>query len=281
MFLLQYTRTHTHIYIYIYAHTHARARSPTTDAPPFSQAATKSDNFVPLIADGRLITKPFPVRFSSTGLTFGDGSSTELDAVIVCTGYRPVFPYVRFLTASEAHPGRFYRNVIHPDYPTLAFVGFARPAIGAIPPTAEMQARWIASVTCGRCVLPSAAEMRRRASKASEEKKRDFPAVAHPTVLVHWIPYMDEFAADVGCRPQPWRLLTQPRLLWKLVTGPFVGLHYRLHGSSTHPDAAKLLMHLPRGHDLDELILLTVLNFYSAAFSLLGSSRMRSSSTFV
>ncbi|KAE8395867.1 FAD/NAD(P)-binding domain-containing protein [Aspergillus alliaceus] len=69
------------------------------------------------------------------------------DIVIYCTGYQPEFP---FLTNHDN--GRPYssagdadvRNTWARDDPTVGFIGFLRPSLGAIPPLAEMQAQlWV------------------------------------------------------------------------------------------------------------------------------------------
>ena len=148
-------------------------------------------------------------------MTFEDGSREDVDCVVLCTGYRPHFPFLPFLPHdARNHPGCFYRRVFHPAYPTLAFVGFARPAIGAIPPTAELQARWAAAIAAGQCSLPPYEEMIASADRDAEENAREFPCAPQPTVIVHWIPYMDAMAADLGCRPSPWTLLLSPSLFW-------------------------------------------------------------------
>ena len=58
--------------------------------------------------------------------------------------------------------------------------------------------------------------MRADIAAALQVQQTEFPTARQPTVLVHWIPYMDMLAEDVGCRPSPLRLLFSPRLLWKV-----------------------------------------------------------------
>ena len=55
---------------------------------------------------------------------------------------------------------RLFKNCIHPYMNgRLCWVGFARPALGAVPPLAEMQARLVAMVASGEHTLPSAEEL--------------------------------------------------------------------------------------------------------------------------
>merc|ERR1712113_939847 len=55
-----------------------------------------------------------------------------------------------------------FKNVFHPKLgKSLAFIGFARPQLGAMPPIAELQARWFSAVLDEKVELPSKDEMRR------------------------------------------------------------------------------------------------------------------------
>jgi dimethylaniline monooxygenase (N-oxide forming) len=74
--------------------------------------------------------------------------------VVLCTGFRTHLP---FYTANPKLDGRdLYKNVFLPGESALAFIGFARPNVGALPPVAELQARWFAGVVAGKLHLPNA-----------------------------------------------------------------------------------------------------------------------------
>ena len=71
------------------------------------------------------------------------------DMVVFCTGYRQEFP---FLTKQNSSGGKSYalaneadvRGIWHHDDPSVGYIGFLRPNLGAIPPLAEMQAQlWV------------------------------------------------------------------------------------------------------------------------------------------
>jgi dimethylaniline monooxygenase (N-oxide forming) len=67
------------------------------------------------------------------------------DIAVLCTGYKQEFPFLgpEYPTAFEAN----VRNIWHRDDPTVGFIGFIRPALGAIPPLSEMQAQlWVLSL---------------------------------------------------------------------------------------------------------------------------------------
>ncbi|KAK2667034.1 Flavin monooxygenase FMO [Fusarium oxysporum f. sp. vasinfectum] len=80
------------------------------------------------------------------------GETIKPDIVILSTGYKQDFP---FLESSRTKPTRAYgtanqaniRGIWRHDEPTVGFIGFVRPSLGAIPPLAEMQAQlWILNI---------------------------------------------------------------------------------------------------------------------------------------
>lgn len=70
--------------------------------------------------------------------------SVDADVVVLATGYRQLFP---FLDSLDCDPDRdsplpSKHFIVNPEEPQLAYIGFVRPNVGAIPPIAEMQAMW-------------------------------------------------------------------------------------------------------------------------------------------
>merc|ERR1711874_130699 len=104
--------------------------------------------------DGSLQLRPGIVGFGGGhDVVFSDGSKTQADVVVCCTGYSPAVPFLRdkALTLGEGGAidpaGQLYKRVFAPRCgASLAFIGFARPQIGAMPPIAELQGRWFAAV---------------------------------------------------------------------------------------------------------------------------------------
>lgn len=125
---------------------------------------------------GRVIdVAPLPESFDENGvIRFQNNGRPEYqtmkdqkikpDIVVLCTGYKQEFP---FLTAAqppataerkEDNPthARPYpssassanvRQIWSPSDPTVSFIGFVRPSLGAIPPLSEMQAQlWILQI---------------------------------------------------------------------------------------------------------------------------------------
>lgn len=124
----------------------------------------------PVDTHGRQIDlAPWPERIDEDGIVhFRDNKRPEYermkdakikpDIVVFCTGYRQVFPFLDnagnktarpYLTAAEAN----VRDIWHRDDPTVAFMGFIRPSLGAIPPLSEMQAQlWVLKLVAPSCI---------------------------------------------------------------------------------------------------------------------------------
>ncbi|KAH7037876.1 dimethylaniline monooxygenase [Microdochium trichocladiopsis] len=73
------------------------------------------------------------------------------DCVVLCTGYKQTFSLLHpsYPTASSAT----VRNIINPSHPDIAFIGFVRPGVGAIPPIAEQQSLWYTALITNRMPL--------------------------------------------------------------------------------------------------------------------------------
>lgn len=75
------------------------------------------------------------------------------NCVVYCTGYKQSFPFLdpSYPTASDAT----IRNIISPKEPSVSFIGFVRPGVGAIPPIAEQQAMWWTALITGQMSMPT------------------------------------------------------------------------------------------------------------------------------
>lgn len=78
----------------------------------------------------------------------------KADVVVLATGYKQKFPFL-FEDRSEDDPLPSEHFIINPNEPNLAYIGFIRPNVGAIPPMAEMQAMWWCERLEGRLVARS------------------------------------------------------------------------------------------------------------------------------
>jgi dimethylaniline monooxygenase (N-oxide forming) len=168
---------------------------------------------------------------------FDNGTQVEIDTVVLCTGFRTYLP---FYAANPKLDGRnLYKNVFLPGESSLAFIGFSRPNVGALPPVAELQARWFAGVTAGKLHLPDADSMRAMIQADAAHYNRTRANYAERlNSLVDYHVYTNQLASLIGCQPQLWRLLTRPKLLYLCLFGPYASYQYRLHGYGAKFDKA-------------------------------------------
>ena len=132
---------------------------------------------------------------------FEGGSREAFDCVIFTNGYQPDFPFIESPKGAERrHPGTLYLNMFNPELgDKLAFCGFARPAIGSIPPTAETSGQvFFAALLPVKEFLPDKVQMLRHMKNDAGTKRKHFPALSQPNVVISWIPYMDELADLIG-----------------------------------------------------------------------------------
>ena len=98
---------------------------------------------------------------------------TLLQAFLVCSGVVTASVRFSFFFGPLAHPPR-----------SLAFMGFARPAFGSIPPCSEMQSRLHAMVVGGAKKLPKEDALRCLAKK--DQVKQATRARARPVAHRRW-----------------------------------------------------------------------------------------------
>ena len=121
-----------------------------------SQPFTKSPDFFKDIAHGKVEVIPGLVGYKGgKEVEFQGDRVEEIDAIILCTGFQSI---LLFLEIPRLDSRTLYKNVFIPEE---SIIGFARPNIGAMPPIAEMQARWFAGVLAGRLQLPSNEKMQK------------------------------------------------------------------------------------------------------------------------
>ncbi|CAM9573118.1 unnamed protein product [Phaeothamnion confervicola] len=210
-------------------------------------------------------------------VVFADGTEFDADIIVACTGFRNNFPFVLEthpdIDQFGCNPRWLYKQVFHPNYNgEVAYFGFARPAFGSIPPTAEMQSRMFAMVLNGDLSLPDSDTMCKTAAKDQENWEMRFGYDAKRVKgLVDFQIYADDLADIMGVRPPLRRLFfTNPKIWWKIMFGPFTMHQYRLVGPSANPKrAADVYERQPVGDLLESSITATFL-ITAKVLSLLG-----------
>ena len=198
---------------------------------------TKSADFCTALSTKKAILKPEVKSFTTHGAifksitTYGADSSTieQLDAVIICTGFKTIFPFLPITYQSHKHLDR-YNLMFHPELSNCAFIGFVRPSgLGSIPPLAEMQSRWMSLIVSEKLKLPTKQQMIKECSLA----RKKFYAIRkfNNEMLVTYAYYLNKIAVIIGVAPNLFYLFwTDIKLWYACLMKPFTTAQYRLHG---------------------------------------------------
>jgi dimethylaniline monooxygenase (N-oxide forming) len=224
---------------------------------PSSTYGTKTSGFIEALEAGNTTMRP-AVKSLGPGkrVTFEDGTTTDADLVVLCTGFAPSLPFLEpqlaECAAAAAQPSkRLYGHVVPPDevHRGLYFIGFARPGFGSIPPLAELQARWVAGLIEKELHLPSPDEMRRQMSDYDLSRHRLFDHHADTLpALVDYIPYAEWLSQRAGCEVDWQRLAkSDPGLFSRVLYGAYSPAQFRLSGRGADPAAAReRILSLPK-----------------------------------
>jgi dimethylaniline monooxygenase (N-oxide forming) len=163
---------------------------PIPDAPILSQHPTVSADLLALIKDGQIDVRRDISRFADDDVVFTDGERMKADVVIYATGYRISFPFLEeSLFAPDVNKVELYKQVVPVDIPGLFFMGLIQP-VGALPPLAEQQARWVAQLLDGYS-LPGTGEMRAEIITDAYERSERYQDRPRHTIQVDYWPYLD------------------------------------------------------------------------------------------
>jgi dimethylaniline monooxygenase (N-oxide forming) len=124
----------------------------------------------------------------------------DFDAIVICTGYRADFEWLKVKGLSWEPRSWFLHCFPKGLGHCLFFVGYARPHQGGIPAVAEMLSRYIALLLLGRQVLPvNYADQAQRDSQAAREYYHITPNL---NSLVDYNAIMESVARRIGCEPR-------------------------------------------------------------------------------
>lgn len=163
------------------------------------RAPTPSEQLAELVLGGRIGLRPGIASVEGEQVVFSDGTRTKADLLVFATGYALELPFLppELLPVRDLAEVDLYRHVWHPEVDGLAFVGLCRVS-GAVPPIAEIQARWVAQVLSGAAALPPAEERRREIA----ERRARHAAAGTEYMRVPFLGYLDEIAELIGARPR-------------------------------------------------------------------------------
>jgi cation diffusion facilitator CzcD-associated flavoprotein CzcO len=197
----------------------------------FEAGITLSQNYLPLIAEGRITQKPWPTEVRGQRVSFQDGTSEEVDAIILSTGYDLHLPFLsdelRQTLGVDAQHINLHHFTFHPDLEGLAFMGLYLVG-GPFFPLLELQARWIAYTWANVLPKPSEAELREGVARYQARRGQPQEQVMEAMALT--------FSRLLGVEPDVERY---PQLARALMFGPLSPASFRLTGPDALPDAAE------------------------------------------
>jgi len=225
-----------------------------------------------------MLIKPGISHLDGHTVFFADGSSFDADFILLGTGWNPSYPFLEkhhsdiAQQAAESFP--LYRRTFTCQYrDELVFLGLSRPAFGAMPPLADLQARWAAMVVSGDLTLPSTSEMTALAKVDEINIKAQYNLKPRPKTVDFCI-YTHQIAEEIGCRPNLIKLFFTDFKLWYRVTCcPFNGAAWRLEGPGAVPEYARAALGVtPTANDAP---LYFVMNCIQTSWFLLGFKLLR------
>ncbi len=205
---------------------------------PFMHAmVNKNGHAVEFVHSGRATAKGKIRHCSGKAVTFDDGSQHTYSRIILCTGYRPAFPFLPETFATKAMSRR-YKMIFDTQDPSLLFLGYVRPTVGSIPLMMEMQCRYAFKVLAGQCQLPDKAQMDAAALKDVGFWQDYFYQRRRADTLVEPFIYGHDLAKLAGAMPHYGKLfLRSPLAFFKSYFSPMSSAHFELNDENTRDKA--------------------------------------------
>lgn len=206
------------------------------EAPYLHQFLNKSRDGVLEVYNGNVVPHRGLVRIVGNQVFFdGDDTPLAVDTIILATGFRPVWPFLR------EQPKALYKRVFHPGNPTLAFVGFARPIVGSIPSLSELQSRWVAAVWTGAVPLPCPKKLRTEVYFDAKHHRRLIRDASTLGMMADQELYSTELASRINAHVHWYKLmLTWPRAFFVMLISPWAPFKYLLNDSDPRRRATAL-----------------------------------------
>ena len=203
--------------------------APAPDPSLFAAGVTLAQQYLPLVAEGRITVRPWMTSVDGEMVTFADGSAEPFDGILFGTGFELDLPFlsddIRAVIDVDTVHLDADRYTFHPDLPGLAFVGMWDQSGGYYVPL-ELQARWIAYAWGG--AVPETSEPERRLAIDAYRARRGMSQKTRMNLAAL------TFARAAGVEPN---LDDWPHLRRAMLFGPLAPSCFRLQGPDALPDA--------------------------------------------
>jgi hypothetical protein len=163
----------------------------------FQDHPTISDTIPSRISHGRIAPKPGLERLAGERVRFADGSEEPVDAIVWCTGYRVVMPFLEpALVGPDPKDLPLYKRVLHLDVDDLFFVGLMQ-STGSAFPIVERQSQLLAAHLAGEWAPPSPGEMRADCARRRGRAVRRWGEHGRPSMRVDFDGFMHELGTEL------------------------------------------------------------------------------------
>ncbi|KAJ0010031.1 hypothetical protein Pint_34116 [Pistacia integerrima] len=175
-------------------------------------ASTVPEKFYEKVEEGSIILKKFQsFSFCEEGILInGETAPQKTDLVILATGFRgdkklkDIFVSQTFQDCIGGSPDGtlpLYREIIHPQIPQLAVIGFSEGLSNLY--TSEMRCWWLVELLDGTFKLPAIKDMEKDMAKWDEYMKRySGQYYRRSCIAIIHIWYNDQLCKDMGLEPQ-------------------------------------------------------------------------------
>jgi dimethylaniline monooxygenase (N-oxide forming) len=203
--------------------------APAPDPSLFAAGVTLNQQYLPLVAEGRITVCRWMKSVEGATVTFVDGHAEEFDGIVLGTGFDLCLPFLSETIQDVVNLDAVHldadRYTFHPELPGLAFMGMWDQSGGYFVPL-ELQARWIAYTWGG--TIPPLSEIEQRRSINAYRSQRGASQKTRMNLVAL------TFARAAGVEPQ---LDNWPHLRRALLFGPLAPSCFRLEGPDALPDA--------------------------------------------
>eukprot|EP00092_Neocalanus_flemingeri_P012751 GFUD01013740.1.p1 GENE.GFUD01013740.1~~GFUD01013740.1.p1 ORF type:complete len:660 (-),score=204.50 GFUD01013740.1:210-2189(-) len=206
-----------------------------------SRYGTKSENFIRAVKEhGATYKETNILEMGAKSVKMADGSTYECDAIVWCSGFATNFSFLPSEFRKLQYRNDLWKKTFHPKFGTgIAFVGFARPNVGSIPPIAELQARFTALALAERVSLPLSDEMESVMKIDREYEEWLFPwDYERVQSLCSYMETLMDWSRLLGCDIDLARLVRNPSIAGRVIFGPLIPAQFRLFGPGSDFDGS-------------------------------------------
>ena len=169
------------------------------------------DDFYHKIRVGKIrAIRSYLKEYTNDGMLLHDDNIVKADLVIYGTGFIQDVPFLsntyKNLLRDKDGNFRLYRNIINPEIPNMAFVGFNSSLFTTI--TSEVAANWVLRLVKGQISLPSKEEMLEsiRVNLQWRMKERPIASEFSATCIAPFnYHHLDELLKDMGLKTKKTR----------------------------------------------------------------------------